>query len=152
VKTFLLLAAVTSIAAGKITTATSFNAVISPDQKTASDANGVASFKVENEAIRYDVKLTALKQITDVVLLTGSKTIQLYSGTPSQHDGLEASGILTEAQMAGLSVPELTAAMESGQARVVVFTTKKPDGSIGGKVVPVPDTESPVAPAPKTTA
>jgi hypothetical protein len=153
VKTFLLLAAVSSLAAGKINTATSFNAVIKPDHtQAASNVNGVANFKIENEAVRYDVRLAALKQVTDVVLFTGSKTIRLYGGPATERDGLEAGGILTGADLQGLSVEQLATAMESGQARVVVFTTKRPDGSISGKIVAVPDVEITPAPAPKTTA
>lgn len=153
VKTFLLLAAVASAAAGKTSTATSFNAVIRPDESQAvSNVNGVANFKIDNDAVRYEVQLAALKQVTDVVLLADSKTIRLYGGPATSRDGLQAGGILTSADLQGLSVSQLASVMESGQARVVVFTVRKPDGSIGGKVVPVPGSELPLAPAPKTTA
>ena len=153
VKTFLLLAAVSSLAAGKFSTATSFNAVIKPDQSRAnSNVNGVANFRVENEAVRYNVRLVSLKQVTDIVLFAGSKSIKLYGGPASERDGLEAGGILTGTDLQGLSVEQLATAMEGGQARVIVFTTKQPDGSISGKIVAVPDTEILPAPAPKTTA
>ena len=150
-KTMLMLAAAASLAAGN--TVTSFNAVIKPDNsQSITNANGVANFKIENEAVHYDVRLAGLKQVTDVVLLTGSKSIKLYTGSPTQRDGLEANGILTGTDLQGLSVEQIATAMEGGQAKVIVFTVKKPDGSISGKVVPAPDTTIPAPQTPKTTA
>jgi hypothetical protein len=153
VKTSLLLATVLWTSFSPAPT-NSFNAVIKGrERQSLAGTSGIAAFKLDSDAIRYEVRIADLKQVTDVVLLAGNKPIKLYGAPPSERVTLEATGILTGADLQGLSVADVRKAMESGKAQVMVFTVKFPDGSISGTVVPVPDApaESP-APAPKVTA
>jgi hypothetical protein len=134
--------------------ANSFSAIIKSHQRQGmSNATGVATFTIENQAMRYQVSLASMKQVTDVILLVEQKAIRLYGGEPSKNDVLEASGILTGANLQGFALEELVRVMETGRAQVIVFTTKYPDGSIAGKVIPTD--EKPGAheiPDPRVTA
>ena len=152
-KTSLLLATVLWTSFGNAPT-NSFNAVIKGrERQSLAGASGIATFKLENEAIRYEVRLADLKQVTDVVLIADNRPIRLYGASPSERQTLEANGILTSADLQGLSLAEVRKAMESGKAQVTVFTVKFPDGSISGQVVPVPDApEQNAVPTPDVTA
>ena len=152
-KTSLLLATVLWTSFGSAPT-NSFNAVIKAhERQSLAGTSGLATFKLDHDAIRYEVRLAELKQVTDVVLLAANKAIKLYGAPAAEGATLEASGILTSADLQGLSMADVRKAMEGGKAQVMVFTLKFPDGSISGTVVPVPDEPrvNPV-PEPKVTA
>ena len=121
-----------------------FSAVIrAKDMQSAAGAAGIATFQAEDHAIRYSVDLAGFRQITNVILLVHNRALNLYAGPATENQRLAASGLLTEGDLDGLSLADVVKEMESGRARVTVFTVELADGSISGNVRATTDLKVP---------
>jgi len=105
-------------------------------------ATGIANFRIEGNAVTYDVSATNITGITSVTLHTGDATTQgpavvsLFdqpAGTGAI-DGSFAAGSFAESALTGITLPGLVTAFDNGNAYVLVSTQAHPNGELRGQV------------------
>ncbi len=110
----------------------------------ATNAGGVATFTVEGSAISFALTVQNIVNVTAAHIHqggateTGNAIVELYGGPTTGVITSEtlATGTITAAGLAAISMDSLLALMRTGSAYVNVHTTARPAGEIRGQIRP----------------